>query len=436
MNMLTNMTFNEIPDKFLDSILDYLKHHLYIVRLKNLYDHITSGGAISIFRCRKDMLDIMAESLGIKKIPFLIISDAEGERAFLIRGNDKNAVLDSRKSALEKKSRACTITSTDGLVKLLRKSKSTKGVISITGLSAVQTYLLEKYAIQDLGVEAIGEDLMQDGTYRFSLQGKTALRKEGKINIGYILLEVEMQTEGPGKEKNSMRAANGISYNNMVAAALSGKEFYPFYIVDGKQYMKLTPEGFECGSGKLVNGQLQLIPNITYHKLIPDYSSQLISRLGHYTDPVCTANISEVAALFKQLSIIDYTEKDRDVIASEKIIAKEICSLVDQKTMNDSLMLSSGQYAAKAAHIINEISAVLDGAITGNVPVGYDQSEIRSLNTRMMIEGLNPDDYLETMNSLRSLEIVPIAEKEILDISSYMIEDRGFTTQKEEERAI
>ena len=404
---------NNIGTMLMDAIRNYLHAHLYIVRLRKLYEWIESGGDLAAFSCRRDVLDAMAENMNIAKIPFLIISDPDGNSGFLIKNTDKEASLTSAKSVLEEKSKFCTITSMKELKKMINASNhKNKGIISITGLSAAQLYILEQMAIRNLGVEAIGEDRMADGSYRFTVHGMTAIKKDqNQANLGLLLLQMQMMTEGPGKEKNILRAENGFMYSRAVAEVMNKNgRFQPFYIIDGKQYMKLTPEGFECGSGKIVNGQLKMDPNLVYQKVIPDYESQLVSRLGRMTSPLCTTDISEAYALMSKSSRYDLTEKDRDVLAAEKVVARNINNVVLQKVSRDATMQMNGQYAAKATHVISEMSKVMRSAIAGSIPVGYEDTSIDTVGITMRAEGLDPKDYANVVKTLEAMEIVPIAE--------------------------
>lgn len=405
---------NNISEKLMDAIMTYLKAHLYIVRLKKLYEWISEGRNISVFSCRRDVLDAMAENMNISKIPFLIISDPDGNSGFLIRSEDKESAVNSAKAVLEEKSKFCTITSMQGLKKIITSSKhKNKGIISITGLSTAQMYILEQMAIRNLGVEAIGEDRMSDGTYRFTVHGMTATKKDqNQVNLGLLLLQMQMMTEGPGKEKNILRAENGFMYSKYIAEVLKKNgRFQPFYIIDGKGFMKITQEGFECGSGRVEGGgHVKINPQLVYQKAIPDYEAQLLSRLGRMSNPLCTTDISEAYSLIAKSSRYDLDEKDRDVQAAEKIVARSINSVVLQKVERDSTMRVEGQYAAKAAHVISEMSKVMRGAITGNTPAGYEDTFIQKVGITMEQEGLEPREYANVVRSLEAMEIVPIAE--------------------------
>ena len=408
--------------------MDYLKQHQFVVRLKKLYDHISAGGGISVFSCRRDALDLMAETMNIRKIPFLIISDTEGNNGFLIQKDDKNAVMDVTNYVLSEKAQTCTITSTDELMKKVLKSNSNhKGLISLTGLSAAQLYILEQMAVRRLGVSAIGEDLMQDGTYRFSVHGKSAIKKDkAQVNLGLLLLEMQMMTEGPGKDKNNWRAGNGFYYSSNIAGILKGERTNPFYLVEGRQYMKISPGEFECGYGKYQNGQFIMTPSLVYQKEIPDYEAQLISNLGRFAEPLCTMDISEAYQSMMNVSRYDLTEKERDVIASEKLVAGTVNEKVLQKVFRDPTMQLGGQYASKAAHVIGEMGKVMKGAINGITPPGYDEIDVKSINTLMRTEGLNPEDYYGVAYSMDKLEIVPIAEKvELIDVDRRLAELSG-----------
>lgn len=50
-----------LNEQFMNDLLSYLKKHLYIKRLRKMYEWITSGGQLSVFSCRTDLVEIMAE---------------------------------------------------------------------------------------------------------------------------------------------------------------------------------------------------------------------------------------------------------------------------------------------------------------------------------------------------------------------------------------
>ena len=429
-------TAEGISGELMQAIVEYLQSHIYIARLHRLFETIRQGDPLSVFGCRRDILDAMAEALNIRKIPFLIISDADGNNGFLVPAERKEEIRTTTEEVLAENAKPCIITSTELLNKYITASRhKNKGLISITGLSAEQLYILEQMAKKSLGAEVIGEDRMADGTYRFSVHGKTAIEKDQKnVNIGLLLLEMEMMTNGPGMEKNIARAQNGNAYAQAITDVLSKQNFVPFYVIDGRQYMKITQDGFEIGSGTVRYGQKLITPHTTYHKAIPDYEEQLISAIGRFQNAICTTDLTEVYALIGKESQYDLTEEDRDRMAGERIVAREINEIVLQKVERENGLNIDGQYATRASHVIEEMGRVMQGAIWGKTPAGYEDAVIESVEITMQKEGLKPAEYQNVVDAIKTVEIVPIAEEiERIDIEAELAKMDHFNDQRDRE---
>ncbi len=411
-----NQMFSEtksIDEQLMQAIINYLHSHLYIVRIRALYEWIMNGGGLSIFRCRRDMFDDVVEKLGRNRIPFLVVRNMEGDSGFLVQANNKDAIKSLTSEVLEENALACTITSITGLRQILMTEDYTsRGIISLTGLSSSQIYLLEQMAIKQLGATAIGEDRMSDGTYRFSMQGKAAFPRNKNKNLGLLVLQMYMMTLGPGRDKNNMRAMNRYTYNSAIADVLrQGSNAQPVYVVEGKNYLKLSAMGFECGQIEANGGQPTMKSSLVYQRAIPDYEVQLISRLNSFGDPICTTDLSEVLLRATSESRFDLTEEESDRIAAEGKTAAKISEVVMEKTKKDTVMGGTRQYAEKATHLLKEMGRVLAGAVSSTVPLGYSNEAISDVMDEMEDNDINPEDYQQVASKLQTLEIVPIAEK-------------------------
>lgn len=400
-----------ISEQLMDTILAYLRSHQYVVRLQLLYKWIIGGGGLSTFRCRRDVLDSMASTIGIRGIPFLVIRDMEGNTGMMIKTEDSDAVLDCTQQVLTENAKYCKITSVKGLMDSLKEETyNHRGVISITGLTAAQIYLLEQMAMKDMDLTAIGEDQMSDGTYRFSIQGKRALDHR-KRNIGYLLMQMILMTNGPGKAKNTAKAANRYAYHRTLAAAMRSGNFNPVYIVEDKTYMKLSPEGFECGKIITEQGTNRLDMTGTFPKALPDYQAQLISHIGAFSDPVCTTDLAEVYARAAKEGSFDLTEPETERLVGEIQLAEKLTEVVMNKTEKDTTMASTGQFATKANHLITEMGRVFTAALNNTIPLGYTEQAINEVLDVMDDNRLKPAEYRSAAQVFQALEVVPIAEK-------------------------
>ena len=425
---------NRISAGMVDELIKYMESHLYIVRIKLMYEWIKQNGGINLFTCSNDMYESLAERMAMNRIPFIIIRDMSDNTGLLIRNKDYDMCVHIKKEILEEKSVPCKIMSTMELIAFSENiDDSEKGVVSITGLTSSQLEMIEDKVMNIIHPEAIGEDLMQDMTYRFSILGKDAFKKE--INsLARILLDIQFMTQGPNKGKNTNRAENHRMMDGYISDALSGKRPVS-YIVEGKRYMKLSSAGFEYGFIKKINGSVGFTREFDYRPEMPDYEEQLYSKLASFCNAVITTNINEVYNIIDKNSvfILDEKEKERDI--SEREVSRMITITVRKKMEDDPVMAHEGRYASKMTEMIKEMSRVMKGVLTNTVPLGYTEGEITNIAGAMYRYGLSKDDYRTIPDELSKLEIVPIAEiRELISEKKLEREERRIRDFEELER--
>lgn len=395
-----------LSDELIQGITEYLRSHLYIVRLKKMYEWIVGGGKLAFIHVSAEICDRYAEKLNEKKIPFIIVRDESDNFAFLIREKDNYKAGEVRTEVLKKISRPCSIVSTKELI-AFNLATDNKGVISVTGLSAVQLEILEEMIMNGLDPEMIGEDIMQDMTYRLSLSGKDTMTD--KRNLAEILLLMQMMTEGPNKDKNIMKAENRRSLERHVADALKGTRAVS-YMVEGKRYMMMTPQGFEYGTLDTKNGVINFNRQMDYNKNLPDYEEQMYSKLVSFKEATFTTNVNDLSHIVSGRSVFSFSEKEKDRSACEREFAKSVNRTVMRNIGNEPLMVQDGRYATKINEIINEMGRVTKGVINGTVPIGYRDDDILELKNLMDRYDLNVRDYGMVPEALTKLEVVPVAD--------------------------
>lgn len=401
-----------LSEQFMEGLMDYLKSHQYVNRLKEMYEWLKEDGEISMFTCRADLVNIMGEKMNLSKVPFVAVTDREGNYGFLVKKDSTNAVLDITKIVQEERGQICTITSLDGLKKIIGTSKhQDKGLITITGLTLAQMYLLEQKCMRDLNPEAIGEDMMEDGTYSFSIHGKTSFRK--KKTLGLCLLETMLATNGKNAQINNKKITSHVKFQYQVADhfGMDRDGQPPVYVAgNDNQYMKISRQGFEYGHAVKESGTIKLVKEFSYNSQLPDYYEQQLSCTSRFSDATVTTDTTELMSILTAVLSAKFLSQDeKDVKAEETMLAGKICEMVEDKTKDDTTMQAEGQYAVKMTHIVTEISKVIAGAIENDIPPGYDKEDMDELKT-IGNGALALSDYGSLPSVLRSMEISTVDE--------------------------
>lgn len=398
-----------LNERFMNDLLSYLKKHLYIKRLRKMYDWITSGGQLSVFSCRTDLVEIMAEKMNLSKVPFVIFTDREGNKGFIIKEDSKDAIKTLIGIIQEEHGVTCEITSMDGLKQIIGTSKhQSKGLISITGLTTAQLLLLEDRCIHELNPEAIGEDLMEDGTYRLGVHGKSAIKK--RSNLGLCLFEMALETNGKNAKANIEKADKKMRFCREMSENFGlEKNPSPVYITgNDNQYMKITSAGFDYGHAVKENGSVKFIKENTFDSGLPDYDEQKFAILSRFSNAGCTRDVTEATGILGSVLSANFISIDeRDVASEEHKLAGMISDMVLKKTAGDPIMQSTDQYSSKTAHIVSEMGKVLAGLIEGDTPPGYDQEDMNEILTSGF-SSISMDDYASLPDQMRQMEITAV----------------------------
>ena len=398
-----------LSGQMIDELIRYMESHLYIIRIKMMYEWVRKNGDIYFISCSSDLYENLGEKIAMSRIPFIIIRDPRGNVGFLVRGSDRETCEKRRAELLEEISEPCKIMSTKELIEFTSDLEdSDKGIVSVTGLSASQLEILEDRIINNIHPKAVGEDLMQDMTYRFSMLGKDAFKKEHN-SLAKILLDIQFMTQGPNRTKNNNKAENRRMLEGSISDCLKGKRPVSF-IVEGKKYMKLSPEGFEYGFIEKMNGSVRFHREMDGKRDLPDYEDQLYSKLTSFSDAIITTNINEVYNIVDKNSLLVLNESERDRDTSERAVSRMVTDTVRRKMEDDPIMAHEGRYASKMTEMIKEMTKVMKGVLTSTVPLGYTEAEITDISGAMYRYGMKKDEYRSIPEELSKIEIVPVAE--------------------------
>lgn len=371
----------ELVDKFLKDLNTYLAKQRY-PQARAIKEWMDSGGRLSTFTARADVVDSVASALKENKIPFVLVRERRGNYGFLIREKDSIAQKKISREVLEKESNFCHVMGNDQILNAYRRTKHRdKEMLSICNLSLTEVTYLEELCDRVFPNEAIGVGQMEDGTYILTCHGQTAIKHKRGQELTFPAAVSTMLTlmNGNAAREMNKRTIDSIKYRDAKLLDFPDKDGgfkQTVYIVgDSYNFIKRDGRGFVSCFAEEIGGQIILNDDFAVLNDDENYYGKLNSSLS---------NIRNKSILYSEEDVIMYFKDKRNFMKNPAIKGEEVlmnyCNfIVSNKIKRDVIMNQDGKWNDKFKHYQNEISKVLMGVQQGKVPKGYKKEQIMKL---------------------------------------------------------
>lgn len=400
-----------LTEKFLAELKKYVEARKKQRRYKEILECMDNNKPLASFLCRNDICDDLVVEMLNRQIPFVLVTNREGDYGFIIRSSDRALTNEAIKVVLRRLGSYCEIVTGDELINIVQKMRDRdKGLLAINGLSFKEMRLLEKICRKKGFLEFIAQDKMSDGTYRFMVYGKQAA-KDNLIAIS--LLEMIMAMEGANKGMNGRRMNNELAVDdlrdNNFGRNKSG--FKTIFIVgSGKQYMKIEQDGFSYGNAVRKGEKIEFVEQYQQKIGTPGYNEYEIAYLNRIPDPAATTDMNQVYEHMNNRNgrdSLDFgmNQRERDNAFGEALLIVGVMSVVIQNTAKDDIMNVSERWMEKTGHLTAEAGKVMTGLIKGETPIGYNDLDLRDLKNVIINYGLDMNNYTGVASTLNGVAI-------------------------------
>ena len=373
--------------EFVDMLSEYLRGRREWSALA-IRSWIKSGRGLSAFRCREDVMQPMIDGMTKSRIPFVLVKETTGNSGFLIRECDTGKVDTVRNDVLDRLSNHCDVTTGEqaGII-YRRKRIKDKSMLVLTGLTAEEVYYLEEEARDALPGDAVGIDLMGDGTYMLTCHGKSAMGEEKEHPFKEALIEAKLIASGATEKPLTERNRKRLEYIAAKAAGFPDKEGgmdEPVWIVgNGESFVKRTTDGFESGHAEKMGDEIYLVTDYAVPLTDADYDMRLNSALSRITGHFC---------LYRTEDVIDHFRDKKDVFRDPKEIGKRqlvrtASSIVEKRKG----AVSKKSWKAMMEQYRENMVTLIVAAKEGRVPAGYMKTDILQLRRIINTFGIDRD---------------------------------------------
>lgn len=387
-----------ITEKFLSELRKYLKARKNNKQYKELWECMYKNEPLASFLCRNDVCEMLEKEMLHRRLPFVVVSNRNGELGYIIRYADRGVTNDAIKVVLKKKGTYCEIITGEELSSIDKNQKEDQqGLVAINGLNYKEARLLELICKKKNFLEYIAIDKMSDGTFRVMVPGEQAV--SGKL-LALSLFELIMKTEGPNKAFFDNEIENVIRIDQLRSCDFgrdSDSFKALFFVGKDNQFMKLEKNKFEYGIAVIQNGQKKLIPWGEMSKGMRGYSECEASYLNRIQDVKVFDDLRQV------YGYIDSSSIENEKIVGDKAFISAVYSVVSENSAEVDIMNIPGRWVEKTEYITYEIGRVISGLISNNVPEGYtelDMQEIKSSISSYDIDVRNYSMVSEVMKGL------------------------------------
>lgn len=400
-----------LTEKFLAELKKYVEARKKQRRYKEILECMDNNKPLASFLCRNDICDDLVVEMLNRQIPFVLVTNREGDYGFIIRSSDRALTNEAIKVVLRRLGSYCEIVTGDELINIVQKMRDRdKGLLAINGLSLKEMRLLEKICRKKGFLEFIAQDKMSDGTYRFMVYGKQAA-KDNLIAIS--LLEMIMAMEGANKGMNGRRMNNELAVDDLRDSNFGRNKsgFKTIFIVgSGKQYMKIEQDGFSYGNAVRKGEKIEFVEQYQQKIGTPGYNEYEISYLNRIPDPAATTDMNQVYEHMNNRNgrdSLDFgmNQRERDNAFGEALLIAGVMSVVIQNTAKDDIMNVSERWMEKTGHLTAEAGKVMTGLIKGETPIGYNDLDLRDLKNVIINYGLDMNNYTGVASTLNGVAI-------------------------------
>lgn len=399
-------TSKEIVDDFLRELKKYLKTQRKFPAAKAISKWMDKGGSLSSFTCRADMVEPMIAEFRYYNVPFVLVQEVTGAKGFLIRTKDSEKQRKIARKVLKQESHYCKVMSGDEVREAYLKSPEVdKQMFSIGNLSEQEMIYLENLCNKVLPGEAVGIDKMQDGTYLFTVHGKSSIMGKAKKTFASALAETQVLFNSNVKEEMREESNKIKAFRKAKSRGFpdkSGGMSHPVWIVGRENYfIKRNQRGYELGHAEILGDDVLLENDKRIFFDNEYYDKHLNSDLAKLTDKECLYSVKDVIEHFKEKK--NYF---RNVQRSGELhLVEEIDKVVSEKVKQDATFVRGNNWSVKFKHYQSEVGKVLLATKNGIVPKGYHKDQIMKLMNIAFTYDLDLEKTSLVIDKLRDMQI-------------------------------
>ena len=427
----------EMAEKFLAELDSYLSRQTGRSS-QMLLQHMRSGGEMSVFTCREDLVPALISELRRRQIPFLMITSENGNRGFVIRDSDRLQQRKAVKTLLKEESMFCRFTTSEIAKNTYMKSNEpNKTMIEICGLTEAEMLYLKEACKKALAGEVAGIDRMEDGTTSFWCPGMSALKPHA-LYFPQAVSEAFLVVNGNDSSRVRQRLAEHREYAELKANGFlpAGESARPdvWVVGDGNRYVRVTDNGFELGHATETPLDIELEMDMAVPESNDRYNERLNSALCNILNKKCLYSEDDAKEHFRTKRPY-FMSVAR---AGEQILIEQANDMIRKKIMKDSIMHAEGRWQYKLIHYQKEMGKLLIAARDKKVPKGYNKDQILQLRKICRTFGLDLQKLTPVIEKVMSLEVYARdpGKGRIKDVDKLIAHYRGTEEKSDREQGI
>lgn len=403
------------------------------------------GGVLCALTCRADVVIPLMEAFRDARIPYMLVEIPQGDIGVIIRQKDTDKTKKCIRSTLKAMAQTCDILSgTEAEMHYLRSNHEDKMMLQIAGLTREEVLHLAETGSRVLPKEAVGMDVLEDGTYMLTCHGKTAMTSYGKNSFGAALTETLLVMNGQDAEEMRQKEKTRAEYLKAKSQGFPDRFGYkddPVWIVgNGNRYVKKEHSQFELGHADGSGQDVSLIPDMIVKENERRYDERFESALSKITGHVCLYSYEDALDWFRTKR--DFF--DKATIVGQQQLAEQASAMVSAKIRDDKVMTAEGKWDTKLRHYTDEMKQLLAVLNGGRIPDGYKKEDIEelgkiakaySLDMRKMMPAFNRVAELSVYGKDAGPQRVADIQKHIERMSTGLGRDSDRTQTRTQERS-
>ena len=394
--------------QFLEKLTDYLETRKMVSPFSDIYERVVHKKPLSAFACRNDIALDMTELLSERQISCIRVVAPNGKTGFVTSSDDDDGVKSIQSELLKRKSRFLPVY-TGKMLRSMIDGEKTQSVLSLSGLTRDEIYLLRNLCENNGGLSACGIDEMEDGTFKFSVFSGEAIKPGVKgLSLPQIYIQVQMMLSGPYSDLVTQRIERQARFEDLLAEDYSihtQNNDRPIIILgEAQEFVRISRDGMEHGYVEMNDGEYHFSVDKELRSTLPDYSLKISAYACRLVNPVVIKDPHDLSSALNHPSISVSNRELHDTMGQKAFFAK-IAELLEQKKEYDPTLIQAGAYDEKFQRLLEKTKFLLAASVTGNYPSEYTEKEQTELEKLKEQVGLSLAPYKEVIRTLSSVEV-------------------------------
>ena len=436
----TAKTIADILERIIRLMIEEAKWREGTEAQRKLAAWYDKGGGFQLVKVSDAAFEEMRVDLRKRGIPYIPLSQEDGQKIITFRSCDVKEVMKSRDSVLLRRSNYIKQVTGHELIRSMAHGR--KEAVFLEGLNKEEcAYIRSLCGSMGRGVP-FALDKMRDGTFRVGCGEACAVQLEPeRMDLGKAALAACLALEGEYRKviRPSIRADLRFDRESRMGfPSYGGLDKGPLFITgrnEKEQYICLTAKGFEYGTmEKLDDGTTTLSAQISMKSNEPGYKDTLEAIYAKFDAKIV---ITQEDDLVRHLEANTLDPRaDRETGRQEAIL--NTAEAVDQLIKSNAIFRQTARddipSSQKLSEYRNETVRILEGIRTNTVPSGYSHENMEALVSVFKRNGISPESLRDV--SARLFEIEPVVrsadrDREPIDVTM----DRAKRKSREQGRS-